>query len=72
MSSGRGRYGFGRKLVGLMEYFDPCVRRIANKFQAAGNPDGIRFYRELGWHDELVQMVWDTSQHEAIGSPTTL
>lgn len=35
----------------------------------AGNPDGIRFYRQLGWHEELLQMVWDTSQHQSTGSP---
>lgn len=25
----------------------------------AGNPEAVRFYRGLGWHEELVQMVWD-------------
>lgn len=31
---GRGRYGFGPKLVALMEYFDLRVRRMAAGFQA--------------------------------------
>lgn len=31
---GRGRYGFGAKLVSLMEYFDMQVRRMAAAFQA--------------------------------------
>ena len=31
---GRGRYGFGPKLVGLMEYFDLRVREMATAFQA--------------------------------------
>lgn len=31
---GRGRYGFGPKLVALMEYFDVQVRRMATAFQA--------------------------------------
>jgi len=25
----------------------------------AGNPRALEFYRELGWHEELVQMVWE-------------
>jgi hypothetical protein len=28
----------------------------------ARNPDGIGFYRQLGWHEELLQMVWDTTR----------
>ena len=31
---GRGRYGFGPKLVALMEYFDLRVRQMAAAFQA--------------------------------------
>jgi seryl-tRNA synthetase len=31
---GRGRYGFGPKLVGLMEYFDSQIRRMATQFRA--------------------------------------
>jgi seryl-tRNA synthetase len=31
---GRGRYGFGPKMVALMEYFDIQVRRMAAAFQA--------------------------------------
>ncbi|HYL36130.1 MAG TPA: aminoacyl--tRNA ligase-related protein [Bryobacteraceae bacterium] len=31
---GRGRYGFGPKLVRLMEYFDVEVRQMATQFQA--------------------------------------
>jgi GNAT superfamily N-acetyltransferase len=30
----------------------------------SGNPDALRFYRQLGWHDELHQMVWDTNHPE--------
>jgi len=33
-SFGRGRYGFGPKLVALMEYFDLRVRAMATTFQA--------------------------------------
>jgi seryl-tRNA synthetase len=33
-SFGRGRYGFGPKLVALMEYFDLRVRAMATAFQA--------------------------------------
>ena len=31
----------------------------------AGNPDGIRFYRQLGWHEELLQMVWTPGTPES-------
>ena len=34
VSFGRGRYGFGPRLVGLMEYFDRRAREMAVRFQA--------------------------------------
>lgn len=45
---------FGSAVIGAI------ITRV--ELQAvAGNPDGIRLYRRPGWHEELVQMVWDTN-----------
>jgi GNAT superfamily N-acetyltransferase len=64
--------GVGRRLLAFaLEWFHAQRITRVELQVVAGNRDGIRFYRELGWHEELVQMVWDTSQREAIGSPTT-
>lgn len=54
--------GIGRHLLAFaLEWFrEQGLTRIELQV-VAGNPDGIRFYRQLGWHEELVQMVWDTS-----------
>jgi GNAT superfamily N-acetyltransferase len=62
--SHRGR-GIGRRLLAFsLEWFQAQqITRIELQV-VAGNPDGIRFYRQLGWHEELVQMVWDTSQKQ--------
>jgi GNAT superfamily N-acetyltransferase len=58
--------GIGRRLLAfalaLEWYKTQQITRVELQV-VAGNPDGIRFYRELGWHQELLQMVWDTSQH---------
>jgi GNAT superfamily N-acetyltransferase len=32
----------------------------------AGNPDGMKFYRRLGWREELVQMVWVFGEESAV------
>ena len=63
--------GIGRRLVAFtLDWFhSQRITRVELQV-VAGNPAGIQFYRELGWHEELVQMVWDTSRHEAIGSAT--
>jgi hypothetical protein len=26
----------------------------------ADNPDGLRFFESLGWHPEIIQVVWDS------------
>jgi diamine N-acetyltransferase len=56
--------GVGRRLLNFaLDWFrEQQITRIELQV-VAGNPDGIRFYRQLGWHEELLQMVWDTSQH---------
>jgi GNAT superfamily N-acetyltransferase len=56
--------GVGRRLLTFaLDWFrEQQITRIELQV-VAGNPDGIRFYRQLGWHEELLQMVWDTSQH---------
>jgi GNAT superfamily N-acetyltransferase len=53
--------GIGRRLLAFaLEWFqEQNIERVELQV-VAGNPDGIRFYRQLGWHEELVQMVWDT------------
>lgn len=37
LSYGRGRYGFGPKITGLMDYFDQRVRRMAATFEASAH-----------------------------------
>jgi GNAT superfamily N-acetyltransferase len=56
--------GIGRRLLAFsLEWFRAQeITRIELQV-VARNPQGIRFYRQLGWHDELIQMVWDTTQH---------
>ena len=56
----RGR-GIGQRLLAFaLQWFEEQqIRRIELQV-VAGNPDGIRFYRQLGWHEELLQMVWTT------------
>jgi GNAT superfamily N-acetyltransferase len=56
--------GIGRRLLAFaLEWFkNQQITRIELQV-VADNPDGIRFYRQLGWHEELRQMVWDTNQH---------
>ncbi len=60
--------GIGRRLLAFaLEWFQAQqITRIELQV-VAGNPDGIRFYRQLGWHEELLQMVWDTSRHQPVG-----
>lgn len=53
----------GRLLAFALEWFKAQqITRIELQV-VAGNPDGIRFYKRLGWHEELLQMVWDTTRH---------
>ena len=58
--------GLGRRLLAFsLEWYQAQQITRVELQVVAGNPDGIRFYRQLGWHEELIQMVWDTSQHQA-------
>lgn len=52
--------GIGRRVLAFaMDWFArQGIARVELQV-LAGNPDAVRFYRELGWHEELVQMVWD-------------
>ena len=55
--------GIGRRLLALaLDWFHAQKITRVELQVVAGNPDGIQFYRQLGWHEELLQMVWDTSQ----------
>ena len=58
--------GIGRRLLNFaMEWFrDQGIDRVELQV-VAGNPDGIRFYQQLGWHEELRQMVFDTRRLQA-------
>jgi GNAT superfamily N-acetyltransferase len=54
--------GVGRQLLAFaLEWFQAQQITRVELQVVAGNPDSLRFYRQLGWHEELVQMVWDTS-----------
>ena len=54
--------GIGRRLLSFaLEWFQAQEIQRVELQVVAGNPDGIRFYCQLGWHKELLQMVWDTS-----------
>jgi len=58
--------GLGRRLLAFaLEWFRAQQIQRVELQVVAGNPDGIRFYRQLGWHEELLQMVWDTSRTPA-------
>lgn len=52
--------GIGRRLLAFaIDWFqNQKITRVELQV-VSGNPEGIRFYRQLGWHEELVQMVWD-------------
>ena len=58
----RGR-GIGHRLLDYaLDWFrDQNITRIELQV-VAGNPDASRFYQQLGWHEELRQMVWDTTR----------
>jgi GNAT superfamily N-acetyltransferase len=52
--------GIGRRVLAFA--LDWFARQGLSRVELqvlAGNQDAVRFYRELGWHEELVQMVWD-------------
>jgi len=51
--------GIGQRLLAFaLEWFaEQQITRVELQV-VAGNPDGIRFYRQLGWHEELLQRVW--------------
>jgi GNAT superfamily N-acetyltransferase len=52
----------GRRLLAFaLEWFQAQQITRVELQVVAGNPEGIRFYRQLGWHEELLQMVWDTN-----------
>jgi GNAT superfamily N-acetyltransferase len=65
--------GIGRRLLAFaVEWFQAQqITRIELQV-VAGNTDGIRFYRQLGWHEELLQMVWDTSRSSALTGNASL
>jgi len=53
--------GIGRRLLAFaLEWFAAQQITRVELQVVAGNLDGIRFYRQLGWHEELLQMVWET------------
>jgi len=55
--------GIGRRLLAFaLEWFQAQQINRVELQVVAGNPGAVRFYRQLGWHEELSQMVWDTSQ----------
>jgi GNAT superfamily N-acetyltransferase len=55
--------GIGRRVLAFaLEWFQSQRITRVELQVVSGNPDGIRFYRQLGWHDELHQMVWDTTR----------
>ena len=55
----------GRRLLAFaLEWFRAEQITPVELQAVAGNPNGIRFYQQLGWHEELLQMVWDTAQHQ--------
>jgi GNAT superfamily N-acetyltransferase len=57
--------GIGRRLLAFaLEWFRAEQITPVELQAVAGNPNGIRFYQQLGWHEELLQMVWDTAQHQ--------
>lgn len=61
----RGRGIGGRLLAYALEWYQSQgITRIELQV-VARNPDGIRFYKQLGWHEELLQMVWDTTHQHA-------
>jgi GNAT superfamily N-acetyltransferase len=51
--------GIGQRLLefALKWFEEQKIDRVELQV-VAGNPGGIRFYRQLGWHEELLQMVW--------------
>lgn len=54
--------GVGRRLLAFsLEWFHAQQITRVELQAVAGNRQGIEFYRHLGWHEELVQMVWDAS-----------
>jgi GNAT superfamily N-acetyltransferase len=54
--------GIGRRLLNFaLEWFQGQQITRVELQVVAGNQEGVRFYRQLGWHEELVQMVWDSS-----------
>lgn len=52
--------GVGRQVLAhALDWFtSQAITRVELQV-VSGNPDAIRFYEELGWHQELVQMVWE-------------
>jgi GNAT superfamily N-acetyltransferase len=55
----------GRRLLEFaLEWFQAQQITRVELQVVAGNPDGIRFYRQLGWHEELRQMIWDTAERQ--------
>jgi GNAT superfamily N-acetyltransferase len=56
--------GIGRQMLGLaVEWFQSQKITRVELQVVAGNDQGLRFYSQLGWHKELVQMVWTQSRN---------
>jgi GNAT superfamily N-acetyltransferase len=61
--------GIGRRILAFaLEWFQAQQIARVELQVVANNHDGIRFYRALGWHEELTQMVWNTSRASTEGN----
>jgi GNAT superfamily N-acetyltransferase len=53
--------GIGRRMLEHARrwYEENSIRRIELQV-VVENSEGLRFYESLGWHRELIQLVWDS------------
>ena len=58
--------GVGRKMLVLAtEWFtSQNIARIELQV-VVGNPEALRFYRGLGWQEELIQLVWNPNGEDS-------
>ena len=58
--------GIGRRILAFaLDWFrSQQITRVELQV-VAGNPDATRFYRQIGWQEELVQMVWEEKLSDA-------
>jgi GNAT superfamily N-acetyltransferase len=60
VEEGHRTTGIGRQLLALaIEWFGSRQITRVELQVVASNPAAIRFYRQLGWREELVQLVWE-------------